>query len=348
MTLRVVVWGTGNAGRPAIRAVAAHRDLELVGAVVADPAKVGRDAGEIAGIGPLGVRRHRRRRRSHSPTTSTRSSTPRPVTPGPMPRSPTWCGASKPVATWSRPRSTPAPPAHRAPFGPRRRGACLRDRELVGVRVRHRPRLGARHPPGARERRRRRHHRGPRAGAVQLRAVRPARRRPRRHRLRRPDGPAPVDAARRLAADGVGTDGAPPRRLPRARARRRDHLRRAAPARAHHRGPGDGDLRGRHPGRVPLRGAGRGRRPRAGGRRARDPHRRRLRARLAAAGLPGGRAPGAAQRPSESHGRGPRHRARGAGRRRRRQRERGEPHRERHPGRVRRAARARSARSTSR
>jgi len=55
VTLRVVVWGTGNAGRPAIRAVAAHRDLELVGAIVADPAKVGRDAGEIAGIGPLGV-----------------------------------------------------------------------------------------------------------------------------------------------------------------------------------------------------------------------------------------------------------------------------------------------------
>ena len=54
--MRVVVWGTGNAGRPAIRAVAAHRDLELVGAVVADPAKVGRDAGELAGIAPLGVR----------------------------------------------------------------------------------------------------------------------------------------------------------------------------------------------------------------------------------------------------------------------------------------------------
>jgi hypothetical protein len=55
MSLRVVVWGTGNAGRPAIRAVAAHRDLELLGAVVADPAKVGRDAGELAGIAPLGV-----------------------------------------------------------------------------------------------------------------------------------------------------------------------------------------------------------------------------------------------------------------------------------------------------
>ncbi len=55
MTYRVVVWGTGNAGRPAIRAVAAHADLELVGVVVSNPAKVGRDAGELAFIAPLGV-----------------------------------------------------------------------------------------------------------------------------------------------------------------------------------------------------------------------------------------------------------------------------------------------------
>ena len=55
MTTRVVVWGTGNVGRPAIRAVAAHRDLELVGVVVANPDKVGRDAGELAFIDPLGV-----------------------------------------------------------------------------------------------------------------------------------------------------------------------------------------------------------------------------------------------------------------------------------------------------
>jgi 2,4-diaminopentanoate dehydrogenase len=55
MTLRVVVWGTGNVGRPAIRAVAGHRDLELVGVVVSNPAKVGRDAGDLAGIEPLGV-----------------------------------------------------------------------------------------------------------------------------------------------------------------------------------------------------------------------------------------------------------------------------------------------------
>ena len=52
---RVVVWGTGNAGRPAIRAVAAHRDLELVGVVVSNPAKVGVDAGELAFVDDLGV-----------------------------------------------------------------------------------------------------------------------------------------------------------------------------------------------------------------------------------------------------------------------------------------------------
>jgi hypothetical protein len=55
MTYRVVVWGTGNVGRPAIRAIAGHRDLELVGVVVSNPDKVGKDAGELAGIAKLGV-----------------------------------------------------------------------------------------------------------------------------------------------------------------------------------------------------------------------------------------------------------------------------------------------------
>ena len=55
MALKVVVWGTGNVGRPAIRAVVAHRGLELVGVIVADPDKVGVDAGVLAGIGTLGI-----------------------------------------------------------------------------------------------------------------------------------------------------------------------------------------------------------------------------------------------------------------------------------------------------
>ena len=52
---RVVVWGTGNVGRPAIRAAAAHRELDLVGVIVSDPGKVGLDVGELAGIDSLGV-----------------------------------------------------------------------------------------------------------------------------------------------------------------------------------------------------------------------------------------------------------------------------------------------------
>jgi len=55
MSLRVVVWGPGNVGRPAIRNVVAHPELELAGVIVHSPAKEGRDAGELAGIAPVGV-----------------------------------------------------------------------------------------------------------------------------------------------------------------------------------------------------------------------------------------------------------------------------------------------------
>ncbi|WP_067827531.1 NAD(P)H-dependent amine dehydrogenase family protein [Nocardia inohanensis] len=48
--ISTVVWGTGNVGRAAIRAVAAHPGLELTGVLVSNPAKVGRDAGELAGL----------------------------------------------------------------------------------------------------------------------------------------------------------------------------------------------------------------------------------------------------------------------------------------------------------
>ncbi len=55
-TLPVVVWGTGNMGRAAIRAVDAHPDLQLTAVVVASPAKAGRDAADLAGLdGILGV-----------------------------------------------------------------------------------------------------------------------------------------------------------------------------------------------------------------------------------------------------------------------------------------------------
>ena len=55
MTLRVVQWATGSVGVAAINAVADHPELELVGCWVHSKAKVGTDAGEIAGGAPVGV-----------------------------------------------------------------------------------------------------------------------------------------------------------------------------------------------------------------------------------------------------------------------------------------------------
>lgn len=55
MSLRTVVWGTGNLGRAAVRAVRAHPGLELAAVLTSTPAKVGRDAGDISGVEPLGV-----------------------------------------------------------------------------------------------------------------------------------------------------------------------------------------------------------------------------------------------------------------------------------------------------
>ncbi len=52
---RVVVWSTGGVGSNAIRAIARRPDLDLVGVWVHTPEKVGRDAGELAGVDPLGV-----------------------------------------------------------------------------------------------------------------------------------------------------------------------------------------------------------------------------------------------------------------------------------------------------
>ncbi len=56
MPLRVVQWATGNVGRHTLVGIDAHPELELVGVFVSNPDKVGRDAGELAGLGrPLGV-----------------------------------------------------------------------------------------------------------------------------------------------------------------------------------------------------------------------------------------------------------------------------------------------------
>lgn len=52
---RVVVWGTGFVGRMVIPEIVRHPRFQLVGVGVSNPDKVGRDAGDICGIGPIGV-----------------------------------------------------------------------------------------------------------------------------------------------------------------------------------------------------------------------------------------------------------------------------------------------------
>jgi 4-hydroxy-tetrahydrodipicolinate reductase len=55
MTYRVIQWSTGNVGRYALRAILNHPELELAGLWVHSEKKAGRDAGELCGIGPVGV-----------------------------------------------------------------------------------------------------------------------------------------------------------------------------------------------------------------------------------------------------------------------------------------------------
>jgi 4-hydroxy-tetrahydrodipicolinate reductase len=52
---RVVQWATGNIGTRALRAVIEHPNMKLVGLYVHSEAKAGRDAGEVCGLGPVGV-----------------------------------------------------------------------------------------------------------------------------------------------------------------------------------------------------------------------------------------------------------------------------------------------------
>lgn len=54
-TKRVVVWGTGFVGKMVIAEITKHPLFELVGVGVHDPDKVGRDAGEICGLDPIGI-----------------------------------------------------------------------------------------------------------------------------------------------------------------------------------------------------------------------------------------------------------------------------------------------------
>jgi hypothetical protein len=53
---RVVQWATGNIGTRSLKAVIEHGNMTLAGLYVYSDSKVGHDAGEICGLGPVGVK----------------------------------------------------------------------------------------------------------------------------------------------------------------------------------------------------------------------------------------------------------------------------------------------------
>ena len=55
-TIRVFQVATGNVDAEMIKRIGQHRDLELVGVHCYSADKIGRDVGELAGIGEIGVR----------------------------------------------------------------------------------------------------------------------------------------------------------------------------------------------------------------------------------------------------------------------------------------------------
>lgn len=55
MSYRVIQWATGHVGIHALRAIAQHPEMKLVGLWVSSDDKAGRDAGELCGIGKTGV-----------------------------------------------------------------------------------------------------------------------------------------------------------------------------------------------------------------------------------------------------------------------------------------------------
>lgn len=54
--LKIVQWTTGVVGKPAVRAIVKHPELQLVGCYTHSPQKVGQDVGTLCGIDPIGVR----------------------------------------------------------------------------------------------------------------------------------------------------------------------------------------------------------------------------------------------------------------------------------------------------
>lgn len=56
MAYRVIQWSTGNVGACALRAIINHPEMDLVGLSVYHDSKAGRDAGELCGLEPVGIK----------------------------------------------------------------------------------------------------------------------------------------------------------------------------------------------------------------------------------------------------------------------------------------------------
>lgn len=59
MAYRVIVWGTGFVGSSVLRILLSHSAYEVVGVIVNDPDKDGKDVGELVGGAPVGLRASR-------------------------------------------------------------------------------------------------------------------------------------------------------------------------------------------------------------------------------------------------------------------------------------------------
>ncbi len=55
-TYRVVQWATGNVGSRSLRCIIEHPRMQLAGLYVSSPEKAGKDAGELCGLAPVGVK----------------------------------------------------------------------------------------------------------------------------------------------------------------------------------------------------------------------------------------------------------------------------------------------------
>jgi hypothetical protein len=56
MRYKVIQWTTGHVGREAVKGILTHPELQLVGAYAWSKHKVGKDVGELCGLGPIGIK----------------------------------------------------------------------------------------------------------------------------------------------------------------------------------------------------------------------------------------------------------------------------------------------------